>query len=74
MRRHPTIGIKTCLMLAAALVVAVVNWTHESCRAIAQTDNGRSLAAQEEKPFDQKHGPLALHFSSTVVTSQTYIF
>src|SRR5215510_9576436 len=54
MRRHPTFGIKTCLMLAAALVVAVVNWTHESCRAIAQTDNGRSLAAQEEKPFDQK--------------------
>jgi hypothetical protein len=41
-------------MLAAALVVTAVNWTPESCRAIALTDNGQSLAAQEEKPFDQK--------------------
>jgi len=51
MRRLPTIG---CLMLAAALVVTAVNWTPESCRAIALTDNGQSLAAKEEKPFDQK--------------------
>jgi hypothetical protein len=51
MRRRPTIG---CLMLAAALVVTAVNWTPEPCRAIALTDNGQSLAAQEEKPFDQK--------------------
>jgi hypothetical protein len=54
MRGHPTIGIKTCLMLAAALVGAAVTWMPESRRAIAQADNGRNLAAQEEKPFDQK--------------------
>src|SRR5215475_804480 len=54
MKRLYTTGIKASVMLIIAIGVAAMNWTRESRRAIALTDNGQSLAAQEEKPFDQK--------------------
>jgi len=54
MKRQCTTGIKTSVMLAVAIGVAAVNWTYELRHAAAHTNNGQSLAAQEEKPFDQK--------------------
>jgi len=41
-------------MLAAAIGMAAVNSMYELGHAAAQTNNGQSPTAQEEKPFDQK--------------------
>jgi|SRR5215475_14480858 len=54
MKRRYTTGIKASVMLIITIGVAAMNWTRESRRAYAQTNNGQGVDVQGDKPFDQK--------------------